>query len=63
MKLLRKIFGIICLIETFFGVFLLFTEFKDEPIVAIYLIGLFGFFTYLLLWKKPKKYCQKNPAY
>ncbi|MDE7183600.1 MAG: hypothetical protein K2O40_03780, partial [Lachnospiraceae bacterium] len=32
-----------------------FTEFKDNPIAAIYIIGLFGFFTYLLLWKKPKK--------
>ena len=55
MKTIKKILGIICLIEVFFGIYLTFTESKDEPITGILGCSIFGFLAYLLLRKKTKK--------
>lgn len=55
LKNIKKALGIICLIEVFFGIYLMFTEWKNEPIAGILVCSIFGFLAYLLLRKKTEK--------
>lgn len=52
MKFIRKLLGIICLIEVPFGVYMLFNELKDHIAVGIFTCAFFAICAYLLLRKK-----------
>lgn len=61
MKIIKKILGMICLIEVFLGIYLTFTVFRDEPIAGISVCSIFGFLAYLLLRKRTNILLPEDP--